>query len=147
MEALNSIAGKIDEKVMSAMNKSVLIDKESEIDVARKFLGIAEPSGKKETYINEFLKRLIDRSIEHLFLVLVSVFIAGLIGTFLGIISYKYARVGQFILAVVAVFQTIPSLAMLVVMIPFFGIGTKRFEIAFMCHARSQSVVCMGRAD
>jgi osmoprotectant transport system permease protein len=41
----------------------------------------------------------------------------------LGICAAKYARLGQFVLGATGIIQTIPSLALLVFMIPFLGIG------------------------
>ena len=43
----------------------------------------------------------------------------------LGVIAARRRRLGQAVLAVVGVVQTIPSLALLVFMIPLLGIGTR----------------------
>jgi osmoprotectant transport system permease protein len=59
----------------------------------------------------------------HLFLVFISLSAAIIISIPLGIISAKYSKAGKIILGVVGIIQTIPSLALLVFMIPLLGIG------------------------
>ena len=62
---------------------------------------------------------------EHLVLVGVSLFLAILVALPLGILAAKARRLGQWILGGVGILQTIPSLALLVFMIPLLGIGTQ----------------------
>jgi osmoprotectant transport system permease protein len=68
--------------------------------------------------------RLWQRTAEHLRLVLISLAAAVLIAIPLGIYAAHAKRLGQLVMALSGVLQTIPSLAMFVFMIPFFGIGT-----------------------
>ncbi|MDT8443048.1 MAG: ABC transporter permease, partial [Desulfuromonadales bacterium] len=60
---------------------------------------------------------------QHLLLVAISLGAAILVGVPLGILAAARPRLGQLILAVAGVIQTIPSLALLVFMIPLLGIG------------------------
>jgi osmoprotectant transport system permease protein len=60
---------------------------------------------------------------EHLFLVAVSLTAAVLIAVPLGVLSWRFPRLGRIILGSVGVIQTLPSLALLVFMIPFLGLG------------------------
>jgi len=60
---------------------------------------------------------------EHLVLVGIPLFAAILVAIPLGILAAKQPRLGQVVLAVVGVVQTLPTLALLVFMIPLFGIG------------------------
>jgi osmoprotectant transport system permease protein len=64
-----------------------------------------------------------DRTREHMFLVGVSLAAAVAVGVPLGIVAARYRVGGQMMLAFVAAIYTIPSLALLVFMIPLFGIG------------------------
>ena len=48
-----------------------------------------------------------------------------LLGLPLGVAAAKMPRVGRWVLAIAVVLQTVPSLAMLVFMIPLFGIGAR----------------------
>jgi osmoprotectant transport system permease protein len=60
---------------------------------------------------------------QHLFLVVVSLAAAVALAVPLGIWSYKWPQVGQGIIGVVGIIQTLPSMAVLVFMIPLLGIG------------------------
>src|SRR5690625_1912130 len=61
---------------------------------------------------------------EHLQISLLSLIIAIVIAVPLGIILTRYKQVSEPIIGLAAVVQTIPSLAILAFLIPFFGIGT-----------------------
>lgn len=61
---------------------------------------------------------------QHLFLVAVSLLAAIVVAVPLGIVSARKRRAGQIVLAAVGILQTIPSLALLVFMIPLFGLGS-----------------------
>ncbi len=66
----------------------------------------------------------------HLQLTFISLFIANLIAIPLGILLTRHKKWAEPIIGVTAVFQTIPSLALLGFMIPFLGIGTMPAIIA-----------------
>jgi osmoprotectant transport system permease protein len=53
----------------------------------------------------------------------------------LGIVAAKRARLGQIVLGVTGIIQTIPALALLVVMIPLFGIGTRPAIVALFLYS------------
>ncbi|MBO6792511.1 MAG: ABC transporter permease subunit [Balneolaceae bacterium] len=68
--------------------------------------------------------RLKETTIDHLILVGVSLALAILLAIPLGIAAFQFKKIEQLILSMVGILQTIPSLALLVFMIPLFGIGT-----------------------
>jgi len=70
-----------------------------------------------------FFGRFTKTTLEHLFLVVVSLTLAIVTAIPLGILSARNEAFGQTILAVVGVIQTLPSMAILVFMIPLFGLG------------------------
>ena len=119
--ALRRIEGTMDEARISRMNARVKLDGDPESLVASDFLrealGIAVAS--RET---GFGSRLRTRTIEHLFLVSLSMTLGIMVAIPLGIVAFKWPRLGQAILGVVGVVQTIPALALLVFMIPILGI-------------------------
>jgi osmoprotectant transport system permease protein len=53
----------------------------------------------------------------------------------LGILAHKKERIGQVILAIVGIIQTIPSLALLVFMIPLLGIGSTPAIVALFLYS------------
>jgi osmoprotectant transport system permease protein len=67
--------------------------------------------------------RILRRTGEHLALVSVALLVAVAVAVPLGILAARRPGAGRLILGVVGVVQTIPSLALLVFMIPLLGIG------------------------
>ena len=123
VEAWRSLAGRIDETAMIAMNARAKIDRIAESEVAAGFL---EQTFGERSDIEATTRtaRIWARAKEHMLLVLVSLSAAVLVGIPLGILAAKRRRAGQAILALTGVVQTVPSLALLVFMIPLVGIGT-----------------------
>lgn len=122
LHALQKLAGAISEKEMIKLNAEVKIDRHPENQVAASFLQKKfdiSPTLKKETLFQRFWKH----TVEHLILVLISLSAAVFVAIPLGLIAAKKEKLGQVILGVVGIIQTIPSLALLVFMIPLLGIG------------------------
>lgn len=71
---------------------------------------------------------------EHLQISLLSLIIAIVIAIPLGIILTRYKRISELIIGLTAILQTIPSLAVLAFLIPFFGIGTVPAIIALTAY-------------
>ena len=66
---------------------------------------------------------LVQALLEHIQISFIALFFAVIIAVPLGIYLTKKARIAESIIGVTAVLQTIPSLALLGLMIPLFGIG------------------------
>jgi osmoprotectant transport system permease protein len=124
-EALGVLEGRISAEDMVAMNAEAKVEKISPGVIAERFLrklGI-DPSHAAAPEVG-LASRVGQRTREHLFLVLVSLSAAIAVGIPLGIVAATWRGLGRFVLAVVGVVQTLPSLALLVLMIPLLGIGT-----------------------
>jgi osmoprotectant transport system permease protein len=122
LESMHALAGRISETRMQQMNAAVQIQHLDETDVARRFLsadGAAMPAPVG------MVSRIAQRTGEHLELVGISLGLAILLGLPLGVAAAKLPRLGSAVLSITVVLQTIPSLAMLVFMIPLFGIGAR----------------------
>ena len=119
----SELENSIPESLMIKMNSEVKINKLDEASVASEFI-------KKTFAVNTdfnkttLLTRLLNNTLDHLFLVCVSLSMAILLAIPLGIISYKVKELGKVVLGITGVIQTIPSLALLVFMIPLLGIGS-----------------------
>ena len=123
IEKLRMLVNSIPEETMIEMNSDVKINKKSEASVAANFLKdkfSIQPSFTEST----FLSRLWYNTKEHLFLVFISLAAAIIISIPLGIIAFRNKKFGKIILSVTGIIQTIPSLAILVFMIPLLGIGS-----------------------
>lgn len=129
--ALNdTLIGKINNDLMIKLNSLVENDGKSFEEAAKFFLG--EKITDKKFDIP--LSKISILSIEHLKLVSISLFFSIVIGLIMGIVAFKFSGFGQFILGLTGVFQTIPSLALLCFLIPFFGIGNPPAYIALFLY-------------
>jgi osmoprotectant transport system permease protein len=120
--ALRRLSGRISEADMRRMNAAVKIERRKEVAVAADFVaatfGFEVPRDRQSR-----AREVLSRAGEHLALVAVSLLAAIAFSIPLGILAARRARVGQIVLAGVGTVQTIPSLALLVFMVPLFGIG------------------------
>ncbi|WP_462419683.1 ABC transporter permease/substrate-binding protein [Salinicoccus sp. Marseille-QA3877] len=73
--------------------------------------------------------------IEHIQLSFIALLIAVIIGMPLGILLTKTKKISEVVINIAAVMQTIPSLALLGLIIPLFGIGTVPAIIALVIYA------------
>jgi len=132
--ALARLEGGIDESTMAAMNARAKIDRVSEDAVAADFL--SRGFGVETKLVSEgFIARLLRRLGEHLTLVGISLSAAIAVAIPLGIVGARRPRLGGFILAAAGIIQTIPSLALLVFMIPWLGIGAKPALVALFLYS------------
>ncbi len=120
--ALSRLEGKIDASAMAAMNARAKIQQVPEARIAADFLSVTlsltaapEEEGRAA--------RILRRTEEHLGLVSVSLGAALCMALPLGVLAARRPRLGALVLATTGVLQTIPSLALLVFMIPLLGIG------------------------
>jgi osmoprotectant transport system permease protein len=132
--AIARLEGQITSAEMTAMNARAKLDRIPEDRVAADFL--AEKFGIKvqvvaETFIGPLLRRLR----EHLTLVAISLTAAIVVAIPLGVIAARRPRLGPVILSTTGLIQTIPSLALLVFMIPWLGIGEKPAMVALFLYS------------
>ncbi len=120
--AFKRLEGRISDADMIRMNERAKIEKVAETRVASDFLA-ERLSVERQAVRETIMGRVWRHTEEHLRLVLVSLVAAILISIPLGILAHKKAGLGQIILGIVGIIQTIPSLALLVFMIPVLGIG------------------------
>lgn len=120
--AIRRLEGRIADPDMIRMNERAKIEKVPESKVASDFLAerlsVEGPAAREAV-----AARLWRHTKEHLRLVAISLFASILVSVPLGIVAYRRTGLGRAILGVVGVIQTIPSLALLVFMIPLLGIG------------------------
>jgi osmoprotectant transport system permease protein len=122
LSAMLRLEGRIDKQSVIAMNSAVKMDRRAEGEVAAQFL--AANFGLVDAQPAEGLaSRLARRTIEHLRLTILSLGAAIIVALPLGVVAARRPVLGQAILAAASIVQTIPSLALLVFMIPILGIG------------------------
>jgi osmoprotectant transport system permease protein len=129
MEAILKLENAVTSHEMAAMTSRVRLDRQLETNAAAEFLnqklqlGIDVQATDMKAFWGRFLKRLIKNTIEHLFLVVVSLTLAILVAIPLGVLAARNETFAQAVLGIVGVIQTLPSMALLVFMIPLFGLG------------------------
>ena len=123
VKSILRLENSLNETTMIKLNGLVKLKGLSEGEVASDF--IANKFSIETNYSKiTFLDRLFKNTKDHLFLVIISLFAAIILSIPLGVIANKRKRLGNFILGITGIIQTIPSLALLVFMIPLLGIGT-----------------------
>jgi len=134
LAAILRLEGRISAAAMIAMNARAKLDRVPDARIAADFLAthfqlvsdVVEQTARDRFFRN---------TREHLLLVAVSLTAAILIAVPLGIVAAKSPRAGQAILAIVGIIQTIPSLALLVFMIPLLGIGDAPAMVALFLYS------------
>lgn len=128
-ESLRRLEDLIESSQMIAMTARVRVDRRLESEVAAEFLREklhleikAEATGRFAAW-RRVAQRLGTTTLEHLFLVVCSLSTAIRVSIPLGICAARNVTVGRAVLGIVGIVQTLPSMALLVFMIPLFGLG------------------------
>ena len=74
-------------------------------------------------FFQEYGGQLISKTIEHFYISIIALLIAIVVAVPLGILLSKTTRTANVVLTIAGVLQTIPTLAVLAIMIPIFGVG------------------------
>lgn len=133
-KTLSRLEKRVSTQAMAAMNASVTLDGRRETDVAGEFVDRTF-GGTSSSARSSRMSSIGQRTLEHLVLTGVSLAAAVLIGLPLGIIAGRRPRFARVVLAVTGVVQTIPSLALLVFMIPLLGIGFAPAVVALFLYS------------
>jgi len=140
-QALKTLAGRLDERRMTALNAEAELNSRTFSAVAAAFLAPEEHRSSTRTeragvMAALFAPDLARLTIQHLYLVLVSLVAAVAVGIPLGVWADRYGGARRSILAVVAVVQTIPALALLAFLIPVMSaIGTGPTLVALFLYS------------
>ncbi|UBH08027.1 ABC transporter permease [Macrococcus armenti] len=86
------------------------------------------------TFLQENQAELLQKTWEHISISLLSLLAAIIVAVPLGILLTKSEKLAKIVLSITSVLQTVPSLAILAMMIPFFGIGTVPAVIALFLY-------------
>lgn len=140
VEQFRKLEGKVNGSVMTALNKASRIDRKPEPIIAAEFLhdnvdasiSIPEVQG---SWMQKAFRRLVNNSFEHAYLVCISLSLAIAFAVPTGVLAYKLPKLGEWILGIVGVIQTIPSMALMVFMIPLLGLGAKPAIVALFLYS------------
>nr|WP_232293206.1 glycine betaine ABC transporter substrate-binding protein [Stigmatella aurantiaca] len=124
LASLSRLEGQLSEQEMVTLNARARLEHVPETRVAAEFLA-RNLSVEGEVRAEGPVSRIGRRTREHLFLVTVSLVASVLVAVPLGVLAARRARLGRLVLGLASIIQTVPSLALLVFMIPLLGIGTR----------------------
>ncbi|HEX5750803.1 MAG TPA: glycine betaine ABC transporter substrate-binding protein [Archangium sp.] len=132
--ALGRLEGRISEPEMVELNARAKLQRVPEPQVAAAFL--ERELGLAVTVRGDSLGASLWRHTrEHLFLVGLSLLAAIAVAVPLGVLVARRPRLGQGVLALAGIIQTVPSLALLVFMIPLLGIGARPAIVALFLYS------------
>lgn len=141
--SIMQLAGTIDERLMQQLNAKVLQEDQSYASVARDFLndaglkdGLSLNDGLSLTErLLTRLQPLIKPLKEHLQLTFSALLAATLLGVGVGLLCYRSHKLSRLLIYSTGLMQTIPSLALLALLIPIFGIGWLPAVIALFVYS------------
>jgi len=134
-ELLNKLTSSLSENEMQRLNGMSLFENKSHHEIAQMFLLQKGLIATTEITQASTLSNILIKAWRHVQLTFLSLIAAILVAVPLGIIIFRNQRVTKIILYITGILQTIPSIALLALMIPFFGIGIMPAVIALFIYA------------
>ncbi len=119
---LSLLEGRIDDDRMRELNSRIVVDGRTFAQVAREFLKteqLGEAGGDEAI----FWTTLGANTLTHLKLTAIALALGCLIGLPVGVLVFRSRAVSRVMVYLAGLMQTIPSIALLALMIPLFGIG------------------------
>ncbi|MBT5187831.1 MAG: ABC transporter permease subunit [Kordiimonadaceae bacterium] len=121
---LNQLENMLDDQTMRRLNSEVVIDQKTFQFVARKFLlenNLIADNGAADQ--NTILSKLINNTITHIKITLIALTIGCFVGLATAFLIFRSAKISRCVIYITGLMQTIPSIALLALMIPILGIG------------------------
>ncbi len=143
-QRLQTLAGRISQQDMIRMNAAAELQGQDFTSIARGFLEQGHGQEKAQAQApapQGFMARLFGPdlprlALQHSLLVLASVLLASIVAIPLGVAAARLPRLGRILLPLAGMLQTIPSLAMLAMLIPLVGgIGLWPAVLALLLYA------------
>jgi len=137
LRQLDKLTGVLTAEEMQALNAKAIFEKTGYNRIAYDFLvgkGLINPKTDRERRSGAGAD-ILRHTGEHLLLTVIALLVSVLVAVPLGIIIYRFATVSRAVLYITGILQTIPSIALLALMIPVFGIGALPAVIALFLYA------------
>jgi osmoprotectant transport system permease protein len=136
LEAVNSLQGRIDAGHMQAMNSEVVFAGRSFASVANEFLaaeGLADVRTDSER--NDLIASLGLNTLQHLKLTITALVGAVIVGVGLSLMVFRMPAVARAVTYFCGLLQTVPSIALLALLIPVLGIGMAPAVLALFLYS------------
>jgi len=133
--ALSALTGHLDDETMRALNAEVVVEERTFVQVARSFLlaqGLVTSVATRAPTLRDTLAR---NTLTHLKLTAIAVLAACVVGVGLALAVYRSPALSAGVLYVAGLLQTIPSIALLALMIPLAGVGQVPAIIALFLYS------------
>ena len=134
---LRQLEGRIDEERMRDLNGRVMLVGKSFAEVASEFLTEEKLFTQTTSAVtgSSVWSNIYQNTLVHLQLTIIALSLGCLVGLPLGVIIYRSKKLSRGMLYVAGLMQTIPSLALLALFIPIFGIGRTSAIIALFLYS------------
>lgn len=86
-------------------------------------------------FFNEYGSQILSKSIEHIYISAIALLLGIVIAVPLGILLTRTPKAASIVISITSALQTVPSLALLALMIPFFGVGKLPAVIALFVYS------------
>lgn len=131
---LELLAGRIDDDRMRELNSRIVVDGKTFDAVAREFLA-EESLGQTKIREDLLWRTLLANTVTHLKLTIIALSLGVLFGVPIGVLVFRSRPVSRVMVYLAGLMQTIPSIALLALMIPLFGIGTVPAIVALFLYS------------
>lgn len=131
--AIEDLAGTLDDSSMASLNASVVFEGADFASAATNHLrsiGFDVADGRSNTFDD-----LIRNTQRHLWLTAIALLTATVVGIVLALAVFQVTWISNAVLYVAGLLQTIPSIALLALMIPIFGIGMLPAVVALFLYS------------
>lgn len=88
-----------------------------------------------EAFLQEYGNDLVTKSIEHIYISAAALFLGILVAVPLGVLLTRTKKTANFVIGLTSLLQTIPSLALLTMFIPIFGVGKTTAIVALFIYS------------
>ena len=134
ISVLSVLSGRIDDKRMQELNRAALAPDTSIAEVASMFL-VAEGLVSESAAGSGFLPQLWRNTQRHLKLTVTALVLAILTGVGIAVLVHRHRPLSNAFLYITGLLQTIPSIALLALLIPLVGVGQKPAIIALFLYS------------
>lgn len=134
---LKKLTGLFNETMMQALNSAVDVEKKTPFSVAKEFLiknNLIKDNNQTSKQSNRFTDILKD-TLTHIKLTVTALLLACLFGIGISFAVYRNTTATNTIIYITGLLQTIPSIALLVIFIPWLGIGATPAILALFLYA------------
>lgn len=134
VDALSVLAGSIDDAQMQAMNAQVVFGGRSFAEVANGFLverGLARARADESTLFSDLRRN----TAQHLKLTAAALVAAVLVGVGVSLVVFRAPLVSRMVIYFCGLLQTVPSIALLALLIPLLGIGVAPAILALFLYS------------